>query len=138
MDVQRSVLVKLFEELAKTFKGIPDDEFSRIVKGDLRVAISFEEEPSSSTSKERVIDTISEGKMRGVQRKLVTASSREEGYRIISNEFVRKAELFAFAKHLDLPVQRNDKVDKIREKIVTYTVGRRLGGDAIRGDFGSD
>ena len=56
------------------------------------------------------------------------------GQRIVEEAFAGKAELFAFARWLDLPVQRNDAAKRIRERVVTHTVGRRLSGQAVRGD----
>ena len=50
--------------------------------------------------------------------------------------FAVKEQLFGFAKWLDLPVQRNDAAKRLREKVVTHTVGRRLSGKAVRGGTG--
>ena len=68
--------------------------------------------------------------------RLAAAGSREEGQRIVEEAFAGKERLFTFAKWLDLPVQRNDAAKRIRDKVVTHTVGRRLSGRAVRGDGG--
>ena len=55
---------------------------------------------------------------------------------VVEQSFADKERLFAFAKWLDLPVQRSDAAKRIRDKVVTQTVGRRLSGRAVRGGAG--
>ena len=74
--------------------------------------------------------------LEAVHARLTAAGSREEGQRIVEESFADKERLFAFAKWLDLPVQRNDAARRIRDKVVTQTVGRRLSGRAVRGGAG--
>ena len=58
------------------------------------------------------------------------AQSREDGHRIVLDAFPERERLFAFARFLDLPVRKGDKAEIVREKIVGFTVGRRLSGEA--------
>ena len=80
----------------------------------------------------------SDAALEAVHARLTAAGSREEGQRIVEEAFADKERLFAFAKWLDLPVQRNDAAQRIRDKVVTQTVGRRLSGRAVRGDGGGN
>ena len=105
-----------------------------LLQGELRPFITFK--ASSRGSKSRnLLPSISEEELNRIQAKLNTARSREEGYRIVEEAFPLKERLFAFAKFLDLSIQKKDKTEKIREKIVTSTVGRRLSSEAIRGGY---
>lgn len=67
--------------------------------------------------------------------KLRSATTRDDGARILHDAFPDKGGLVEFAKHLDLPVQKKDKTDRIRDKVLEFTVGRRLDSEAIRGGY---
>ena len=43
-----------------------------------------------------------------------------------------KERLFGFAKRLNAAMQRNDAAWRIRENVVTATVGRRMGGRGVQ------
>lgn len=66
--------------------------------------------------------------LRRLQQQLDVVQTRDEGYRLVKEALPRKASLFAFARFLDLPVQKKDK-------IVAFTVGRRLNSETIRGGY---
>lgn len=134
MSAQQSAFGDLLTDVAKAVRNMSDAEFEKFIKGELRPFITFK--ASSRGSKSRNLPpSISEEELNGIQTKLNTARSREEGYRIVEEAFPLKERLFTFAKFLDLPIQKKDKTEKIREKIVTSTVGRRLSSEAIRGGY---
>ena len=134
MSTRQSVLGDLLTEIAKAVREMSDDEFEKLVNGELRTSISFTREDDSVKST-KLRSAISDENLRSVHTRLSAAQTREEGYHIVQECFSVKEQLIAFARFLDLPVQKRDRVDKIQEKIVTSTVGRRLGGEAIRGGY---
>ena len=132
MSVQQSVLGNLLADVAKAVRDMSDDEFEKLVKGQLRLSISFKERGSGVKGR-KPSPALSEEELRSIQTKLDAARTREEGYRIVQDAFPLKERLFIFAKFLDLPIQKRDKIERIQEKIVASTVGRRLSSEAIRG-----
>ena len=156
MGARRAFAVRVLEELAGALREMSDADFERVMRGELRAVISFVEaegpvEPEADVETEpgvesqgpvevparrqgrRAVAAVSEEELRGVHERLAAAGSREDGQRIVEAAFADKEGLFGFAKYLDLPVQRTDSVAKIRDKVVTHTVGRRLSGRAVRG-----
>ena len=134
MSAQQSALGNLLADVAKAVRDMSDDEFEKLIKGELHPAISFKERGSSIKGR-KPSPVLSEEQLRSIQKELDVARTREEGYRIVQEAFPMKEGLFAFARLLDLPVQKNDKAEKIRDKIVTSTVGRRLSSEAVRGGY---
>lgn len=134
MSTQQSAFGDLLDDVAKAVRNMSDAEFEKFIKGELRPSITFKALNSRNKSRKPPFSTaISKEELNSVQAKLNTVRTREEGYRIVEKAFPLKEHLFAFAKLLDLPIQEKDKAERIREKIVTSTVGRRLGSEAIRG-----
>ena len=134
MNAQQSAFGNLLADVAKAIRSLSEDEFEKLVKGELRPSISFKER-SSGVKSRKLSASISEEELCRIQAKLDAAQTRDEGYRIVQEAFPLKESLFAFAKFLDLPVQKKDKAERIRDKIVTFTVGRRLSSKAIRGGY---
>ena len=134
MNGQQSAIGDLLDDVAKAVRNMSDAEFERFVKGELRPSITFKACSSGSKSR-KLSPSISEEELNDIQTKLNTVRTREEGYRIVEEAFPLKEYLFAFAKFLDLPIQKKDRAERIREKIVTSTVGRRLSSEAIRGGY---
>lgn len=138
MDTPRSLAIWALEQLTRAMREMSDEDFARLVKGELPAAmLSSTLAPRTSGRRPR-LTSMSEDNFRDVYSTLSAAASREEGQRIVGEVFQKKEDLFSFAKFLDLPVQRRDTVDRIRDKIITYTVGRRLSGEAVRGSYGKE
>ena len=68
-----------------------------------------------------------------VNNLLNEASTREEGVLVLEENLKGRAELESFAKTIDVPIIKSDKVTNIKEKIVDATVGARLRSGAILG-----
>lgn len=134
MSAQQSAFGDLLDDVARAVRNMSDAEFEKFIKGELRPSITFKTLGSGNRSRKLPSSTsVSGKKLDSIRSQLNTVQTREDGYRIVEEAFPLKEQLFAFAKFLDLPIQEKDKVERIREKIVTSTVGRRLGSEAIRG-----
>ena len=137
MDVRRvsAIHIQLLEQLARALQNMPEEDFDKLMKGELQASVSFSQSvPKESGQRKRVI-TNSDATLQAVHARLTSATSREEGHRIVKEAFEHKEDLFGFARYLDVPVQKKDATEKIRDKVVTHTVGRRLGRQAVRGSL---
>jgi hypothetical protein len=71
--------------------------------------------------------------MEELLKHLNECESREAGHAIISKSLKNKNELEQFARHLDVLVLKQDKVDHIKDKIIEATIGATLRSNAIQG-----
>ncbi len=71
-------------------------------------------------------------------KRLSELQSREEGETLLIYSVPRREELEALARTLQLPVQRDDTVERLRAKIVENVIGSRLRSRAIQGRHGGD
>ena len=137
-DVEKLAFGNLLSDIARAVREMPDNQYGKFVKGELHLTISFEEKdrPARPVKPGRPsADVVPERELQRVRAKLDMAQSREDGHRIVMDAFPERERLFAFAGFLDLPVRKGDKAENVREKIVAFTVGRRLSGEAIRGGY---
>ncbi len=68
-----------------------------------------------------------------IATKLQTLPTREAGEGLLKDEAQNRRSLEALARFLQLPVQRDDTVERLRAKIVENTIGSRLRSEAIQG-----
>ena len=70
-----------------------------------------------------------------LRAKFRAAKTREECAVMVEYALQEKADMFAFAKYMHLPVQRKDGQKRIRDQIVNATAGSRLRSEIIRGGY---
>lgn len=141
MRARQSVFGDLLDGVARAVRNMSDAEFEKLVKGELRPFISFQECGGGSRRRKpspAMPEPMSEDELRSIRTKLDAARTREEGHRIVQEALPLKERLFAFARFLDLPIGGRDRTERIRDKIVASTVGRRLASEAIRGGYSAD
>ena len=142
MDARRAFVTQVLEQLVTAVRELSDADFERLMRGELEASVSFVRPAAAETEAGRRRQAVRAGRLcgRGVRGGAGEAggggqpgggAADRRGY-----AFAGKEQLFAFAKWLDLPVQRNDAATRIRDKVVTYAVGRRLSGRAVRGGAG--
>lgn len=63
---------------------------------------------------------------------LNSMQSREEAYSYMSSSDLKKADLEAICKQLDLPFTKKENIKALQEKIIEGTVGYKLRSQAIQ------
>ena len=63
---------------------------------------------------------------------LNSMQSREEAYSYMSSSDLKKADLEAICKQLDLPFTKKENIKALQEKIIEGTVGYKLSSQAIQ------
>ncbi|EAV44483.1 hypothetical protein SIAM614_04955 [Roseibium aggregatum IAM 12614] len=69
-----------------------------------------------------------------ITKKLVSAETREEGIKILSDFRLTRKALIRLGRENNVHIVREDKVSIIETKIVEALVGSRINSKAIRGD----
>lgn len=107
---------------------LPQNMVKEIEKGEKRIEINV-----ISTSKEpdEPIQQISVVVSKSISL-LSSMQSREEAYSYLSSSDLKKTDLEAICKQLDLPFIKKENIKALREKIIEGTVGYKLRSQAIQ------
>jgi len=114
--------------VAKALERMTEDELSRLTDPNCEIEIrvirrrSKEEAPAGAALDLNEIVT-----------KLTMLPSRGDASTFLESTFETKRTLDQIARHLDVPVLKQDKVETLRDKIIEATVGARLRSEAIKG-----
>jgi len=119
----------IFELLAKQVSMLSESDIQKIEKGTHELSVSLVKKKMAQVGSAELSETQKEDLL----SRLNSCTSREEGRAVISEALKNKKELELFARHLDVLVLKQDKVDQIKDKIIEATVGAILRSNAIQG-----
>lgn len=123
----------LKDQLARAAERITDEQMKQLLAGEARLSVTVR-------VKKSVLDRATPPKSMAeycedfddVRRRLAAANTRDECAILTDYILPEKADLFAFAKFLRIPVQWGDSQSRMRAKIVEMTAGARIDADIIR------
>lgn len=127
MPSKRSELANILRRLADYIDSLSDEDLAPIFRQAARLMQSSERQRRPSHNEGVPAD------VRAIAAELQTLRSRETGDALLRGKAPNRSGLEAIARFLQLPVQRDDTVDKLRAKIVENVIGSRLRSDAIQG-----
>lgn len=120
--------VSEMERFLAFLNKLPQAVVKEIENGDKRIEINVV--PSSTVSDEPIQQT-SIAASEAISL-LNSMQSREEAYSYISSRDLKKADLEAICKQLDLPFTKKENIKALQEKIIEGTVGYKLRSQAIQ------
>lgn len=127
MTNKRSELANILRRLADYIDRHPDEELTPIFEQAARL------KPTASSHKKNPPEKLSSEQITELALNLRELGSREAGELLLQNKVPTRRGLEALARFLQLPVQRDDTLDRLRAKIVENTIGSRLRSSAIQG-----
>ncbi|THD45884.1 MAG: hypothetical protein E7774_07155 [Bradyrhizobium sp.] len=127
MPTKRSELANILRRLADYVDNHPDEDLAPIFRQAATLMRSSDQQKKPPPSKMSPVD------VRAIAGELQTLQSRDAGETLLREKVPSRSLLEAIARFLQLPVQRDDAMDKLRTKIVENTIGSRLRSNAIQG-----
>jgi len=130
MKNKRSELANILRQLADYIDRQPDQDLDPIFE---RAAMLMHTAGSQKKSQAFEKREGSPPDVKEIAARLRRLPSRDAGEELLQSEFPSRRSLETLARLLQLPVQRDDTVQRLRAKIVENTIGSRLRADAIQG-----
>ena len=114
--------------VAKALERMTEDELSRLTDPNCEIEIRVIRRRSKEEAPPAAALNLNE-----IVTKLTMLPSRGDASTFLESTFETKRTLDQIARHLDVPVLKQDKVETLRDKIIEATVGARLRSEAIKG-----
>ena len=129
---KRSELAKILRQLAYYVDNQSSDEGLASIFKQASTLMHTEPRRKKSQVKSKVpIDT---EYLQRIAGQLVELPSREAGEALLKEKVANRPMLESLARLLQLPVQRDDNLERLRAKIVENSIGSRLRSNAIQGN----
>ena len=122
-------LVALLRRIARQIQAMNDEDVERLIAGE-KFEIRLSEKRSRKSGRS---PSCSEDELDLLRRNLLKARSREIAREMIDQKLHKKADLFALARTLEIPMPKNATSEHLKERLVEATVGFRVRADAVRG-----
>lgn len=128
----KNELRDLFRAVLAAVEGLTEEELDLLLARRARLKLvvePFRLKASGRTDLPLWRDRLNVGR---VLDDLLHSGSREEGNSILEAASLTKMDLEQIARHLNLPLLKQDNTERLRDKILEATIGSRLNSEAIR------
>ena len=125
---RKNVYISEMERFLAFLNKLPQVVVNEIEKGEKQIEINVvasTKEPNEPIQQNSVVVSESISLLNSMQ-------TREEAYSYISSSDLKKADLEAICKLLDLPFTKKENIKALQEKIIEGTVGYKLRSQAIQ------
>ncbi|WP_322001274.1 hypothetical protein [Marinobacter alexandrii] len=125
----KNLLIRFMADILKGLESLSDSDLKKLESG------SFYIEFRIVRKKEYAQDTVSLSKEDAddLLEKLRECHDRDSGYELLKASLKTKKDLERFAKLIDIYVMKQDRVEKIRDKIVEGVIGASIRSTVIQG-----
>lgn len=123
--MNQDIFTSLLKQFTQFISNLSEEDINDLTGGRKRLCIELVEKKQSSHSKSPSTD------LKDTEEQLVRTDSRDQAEELLKD--FKKADLQRIAKNLDIPIQKNEDVVRLREKIIESTVGFKLRSQAIQG-----
>lgn len=132
MPDQRKSLALLLKRLADLVEQSSARDVDSLLLGDsaLHIIVPNQNDKRAWSSSKRSGTATPSVK---ISEKLSGLATREAGRELLDKELPTKTSLEGFARFLDLPVHRTDRIESLRDRIIEFAIGSRLRSEAVQG-----
>jgi len=132
MTQHKNAVAFLLNEYLKFIRKLDDGDLAKILDGTCKIEFTFYEKGKKRGVSGRAKKTLEEADLQNIASALRQAVTREDGLGLLKKEILKKADLQAIARLIDLPFQSRHTKDELTNKIIEGTIGFRLRSKAIR------
>lgn len=129
VDRTKDETVGAIRRILRAISDMPDDDMAKLLDSGYDLDIRLVRRRGGE--KGAAVEDI---ELDAVVTRLSASSDRDDALGYLLANFETKRQLEILARHLDIPLQREDRVEHLRTKIVEATAGSRLRSEAIQGD----
>ncbi len=122
--MNQDIFIVLLKQFTRFVERLTAADISNLSDGKKRLSIEIVDGKKSSNEK------ISSINLQEIADSITKTNSREDAEELVKD--FKKADLLRLAKILDIPVQGNEDIVRLKEKIIESTVGFKLRSQAIQ------
>lgn len=127
----KEFILTSLKEVVSCLQALDDSQLEDLLAGKTRLEcriIRVTKEPACNRK-----DMLPEGFEKKAVETLHKFSTRDEGERYLKDSYTLKEDLLKIARYLDLPVQKKETIQQIKDKIIESTIGFRIRSAAVQG-----
>jgi hypothetical protein len=134
MHNDRDQTIMLLKALADCLSQSSDRALNELANGTAKLVIVSSKVGNWRTQPSPKQPRFDEEEISKILGDLGTLNSRDDGKNLLQKHAPGRRYLELIAKKLDMPVRKEENIERLRDRIVESTIGSRLNSRAIRGD----
>ena len=131
-DSARDAFVAMLRACADYLSTLSTDDVNAILDGKLELRLSVVRKGRKPRRRKEVA-ALDAAQLSQIASRLRSLDSRAEGQRLLGDVAPSKSALDMLARHLDVAVRRDDRLDDLVYRIIEATIGFRLSSAAVQG-----
>jgi hypothetical protein len=133
MEEKKNPLTSFVQAFSSALRAVPEEDLNKLE--DERYTIEIRVVRKKEAVVKKTVGSSEEYQRLFAELQLL--DTRDEVNQFLAERFTTRALLEGFARHLDMPISKQDKLGDLRDKIVESTIGARLRSRAIQGSQSS-
>jgi hypothetical protein len=129
MSQSKGNAILIMRRLAEALQAIADEDLRKLDNPQYAIEVKV---VRKRTHDEAQIEKPVTGVTEAISH-LERCATRQDGQDFLSKNFLTKKTLEEIARRLDISINKNDKSETLRDRIVEATVGARIRSQAIQG-----
>ena len=127
----RDAFVAMLRACADYLSALPADEVDAVLNGELELRLAVVGKKRKRQSQR--VAALDVAQLSEIASRLRSLDNRAAGERLLREVAPSKSALDMLARHLDVAVRREDRLDDMVRRIIEATIGFRLSSAAVRG-----
>lgn len=122
------LLTNFLSEIIKELESLSDTDVKKLENGDYSLNLKVVKKTSSAKNE----NDLTEEEANIILNVLKECDDRDCGYDILKSKLKNRKKLEQFAKIVDVHIMKQDKIEKIRDKIIEGIIGASLRSTVIQ------
>lgn len=133
MGKNTNIYLIQFDRLTSFLKGLNEIEIANLESGNFEIKMELVSKKDYLKNSSSKVLSYDEFTAQQIIDELNNFSNREDGLKFLLTKCSSRIDLESIARKMDIPFQKKDTIDKLKEKIIESSIGFRLRSQAIQG-----
>ena len=121
-----------FVAMLRACAELPPGDVDAFLNGELELRLSFVRK-KGKPKRQKKVATLDAAKLAEIVLRLRSMDNRADGERFLRDIALSKSALELLARHLDVTVRSEDRIDDLLHRIIEATIGFRLSSASVLG-----
>ena len=131
---KKNIYTIQYDKLGAFLNKLSTDDIDNLKSRKFEIKFELKGKKELSQNSKKAILSFDEFTLNSIIDKLNQLKTREEGLTFLISKCSSKNDFETIAKKMDIPFQKKDTIDKLKDKIIESSIGYKIRSQAIQGN----
>jgi len=138
MRKKKNIYIVQYEKLSAFLNGLNEIDVTNLESGKYELKFELVNKKELNKKSKSHILSFDEFTLQSIISDLNKMKTREEGIILLTSKCSSRFDFETLAKKMDIPFQKSDTIERLKEKIIESSIGYKLRSQAIQGSKGKE